>query len=186
VWERYVNGRVRTSVSAYWYKADRLITNALDDSAFLGVSFVNQGQVRAKGLEFEAQLRLRGDARALASYAVQGAVDQQTDLGLPNSPRHVAKARLSLPGLTSKSFVSVEGLYLSSRTTLAGPRVAGRAILNFHIVQPLGRSWELFGGAQNVLSLKYFDPVSAQHKQDAIEQNSRTARIGLHWRFWQP
>ena len=152
VWERYVNGRVRTSVSAYWYKADRLITTTFDDSTLLGVSFVNQGQVRAKGLEFEAQMRLKGEARTLVSYAVQGAVDQQTDLALPNSPRHVAKARISLPGPTSQSFVSVEGQYLSSRTTLAGPRVSGRATLNVHVVQPLGRALELFGGAQNVFS----------------------------------
>ena len=47
VWERYFNSRVRTSASAYWYKADRLITNSLDDSTLLGVTFVNQGQVRA-------------------------------------------------------------------------------------------------------------------------------------------
>lgn len=53
VWERYPNDRLRTSVSAYWYNADRLITPAFDDSAFLGVSFVNQGQVHAKGVELE-------------------------------------------------------------------------------------------------------------------------------------
>ncbi len=60
VWERYINDRLRTSVSTYWYKADRLITPTLDDSAFLGATFVNQGQVRAKGLELEAQMRLQG------------------------------------------------------------------------------------------------------------------------------
>ena len=60
VWERYVNDWLRTSVSTYWYKADRLITPVPDASTFLGVSYVNQGQVRAKGLELEAQMRLRG------------------------------------------------------------------------------------------------------------------------------
>lgn len=173
-------------MSAYWYKADRLITTAFDDAAFLGVTFVNQGQVRAKGLEFEAQMRLHGDARALVSYAVQGAVDQQTDLALPNSPRHLAKARITVPGPTSQSFVSVEGQYLGSRTTVAGPPVSGGAIVNVHVVQPVGRAWEFFGGAQNLFNHKYFDPVSDQHKQDAIEQNGRTARIGLRWKPWQP
>ena len=186
VWEHYVNGWVRTSASAYWYKADRLITTTIDDSTLLGLSFTNQGQVRAKGLEFEAQMRLWRDARTLVSYAVQGAVDQETDLTLSNSPRHVAKARISLPGPTPRSFVSIEGQYLSSRTTLAGPRVSGGATLNVHVVQPLGRYFELFGGAQNLFGHEYFDPVSGQHRQDAIAQNGRTARIGLNWKPWQP
>jgi iron complex outermembrane receptor protein len=131
-------------------------------------------------------MRLWGEARTLVSYAVQGAVDQETDLTLPNSPRHVAKARISLPGPASRSFVSIEGQYLSSRTTLAGLRVSGRATLNVHVVQPLGRDFELFGGAQNLFGHEYFDPVSGQHKQDAIAQNGRTARIGLNWKPWQP
>jgi iron complex outermembrane receptor protein len=129
---------------------------------------------------------LRGEARTLFSYAVQGAVDQQTNLGLPNSPRHIAQARISLPGPTPLSFVSVEARYLSSRTTVAGPEVSGAGVLNLHVVQPLGRSWELSGGVQNLFSLRYSDPVSGQHRQDALEQNGRTARIGLRWMFWQP
>jgi iron complex outermembrane receptor protein len=186
VWERYVSDRLRTSASTYFYKADRLITTTFDDSALLGVSFANQGQVRAKGLELEAQMRLQGEARVLVSYALQSAVDQQTGIGLPNSPRHVAKARISLPGPIRASFVSAEARYLSSRTTLAGAPVSGAAILNLHTVQPLGRSWELFGGVKNVFDTGYSDPVSGQHRQDAIEQNGRTARIGLRWKLWNP
>jgi iron complex outermembrane receptor protein len=186
VWERYLNDRVRTSLSTYWYKADQLITTEFDPNTVTGVSFVNQGQVRAKGLELEAQVRLRGDARTLVSYAIQEAVDQQTQLELPNSPRHVAKARISLPGPTPGSFVSLEGQYLSSRMTLVGSRVAGAGILNVHVVQPLGRDWQLFGGVQNLLDTEYSDPVSGSHRQDAIEQNGRTARVGLRWQLWRP
>ena len=65
VWESYLNDSLRTSVSAYWYKADRLITSIPDGSALLGTSFVNQGQVRAKGLELESQVRLKGGAQVL-------------------------------------------------------------------------------------------------------------------------
>jgi outer membrane receptor for ferrienterochelin and colicins len=192
VWERYFNDRLRTAVSAYWYRADRLITLTLDDSAFLGISWVNQGEVRAKGLELEAQVRLRGESRALVSYALQNAVDQQTGDELPNSPRHVAKGRLSLPGPLPRSFVSVEGNYLSSRATLARPladgsmhsgRVAGRATANVTLVQPLGRTWDLTAGVHNVFDTRYSDPVSDQHLQEAIEQNGRTARVGLTWKL---
>ena len=34
VWERYINDRLRTSVSTYWYKADRLITTTVDDRRY--------------------------------------------------------------------------------------------------------------------------------------------------------
>ncbi len=186
VWERYTNDRVRTSVSAYWYTADRLITPVFDDSTLLGLSFVNQGEVRAKGLEFEAQVRLRGEARTLASYAVQSAVDQQTGDRLSNSPRHVAKARISLRGPTPRSFVSFEGQYLSSRTTVVESRVPGAATLNLHVLQPFGRRWELFGGVQNVFNQEFSDPVSRQHRQAVIQRNGRTATVGLRWTFWTP
>ena len=182
VWERYVNDRLRTAVSTYWYKADRLITETPDPSTFLGTSFVNEGEVRAKGLELEAQMRFKGESRALVSYALQSAVDQQTHDDLSNSPRHVVKARISVPGPTRGSFVSIEGRFLSTRTTLVGSRVSAASSVNVHVIQPLGPSWEIFGGVRNVFDDEYSDPASAQHRQDAIPQNGRTARIGVRWR----
>lgn len=184
VWERYVNDWLRTSVLTYWYKAERLITPLLDDSAFLGVSFVNEGEVRAKGLELEAQMRLKGAARGFVSYSLQNAVDQETHNDLPNSPRHVLQARLSVSGPTPRSTVSAETQYLSSRETLAGLRLSAAATVNVTMIQPLGRSWELFGGVRNVFDAQYSDPTSNSHRQDSIPQNGRTARIGLRWKVW--
>ena len=186
VWERYLNDWLRTSVSTYWYKADRLITAVADDSTTVGATFINQGEVRAKGLELETQMRLGGEVRALVSYALQSAIDQETDGPLPNSPRHVAQARLGLPGPTRGSSISIEGRYLSSRTTLSGSRVSGAATANVTMIQPLGRDWEIFGSVRNLFDAQYEDPVSNQHRQDAVLQNGRTARIGLRWKLWTP
>jgi len=193
VWERYFNDRLRTAVSTYWYKADRLITPALDDTAFLGATWVNQGQVRAKGLEVEAQVRLRGESRALVSYALQRAADHETGDELPNSPRHMAKARVSLPGPIGRSFISFEAQYLSGRATAPHPdpgngvvsagSVGAAATVNVTLVQPFGRAWEITGGVRNLFDTTYADPVSDQHVQEAVEQNGRTARIGLTWKF---
>ena len=184
VWERYVHDWLRTSVSSYWYKADDLLTLRSDAAAFLGTTFVNEGEVKAKGVEIEAQMRLKGNSRALVSYAVQNAVNQQTHETLANSPRHMVKARISLPVLTQRSFVSVEGQYLSSRKTLAGSTVSGVAIVDVNMVHPLGRAWELYGGVRNLFDTQHLDPVSLQHMQDSIPQNGRTARIGLRWKVW--
>jgi iron complex outermembrane receptor protein len=183
VWERYINGWLRTSVSTYWYKADQLIVGVSDASTFLGSTYVNLGQVRAKGLEFETQMRLMGEARTVVSYAFQNAVDQDTHAGLANSPRHVAQARLNLAGPSRQSSVSVEGQYLSSRQTLSGATVSAATTLNVTMIQPLGHLWEIFGGVRNIFDNRYDDPVSLGHAQDSIPQNGRTARIGLRWRL---
>ncbi len=184
VWERYANDWLRTSVSTYWYKAQRMIILIPDEAAFLGLSFINQGEVQAKGLELEAQMSLAGRSRALASYALQRAEQQGTLARLPNSPRHIAKARLSVPGPTARSFISVEGQYLSSRETLAGATVPAAATVSVSMIQPLGRSAELYGSVRNLFDAQNSDPVSFQHRQDAILQNGRTARIGLRWTLW--
>ncbi len=184
VWERYTNDWLRTSVSTYWYKADRLITLVPDASAVLGATFVNQGDVRAKGLELEAQMRLKWGSQALMSYALQRAEDFDTATELPNSPRHIAKARISVPGPTPRSSISVEGLYRSSRRTLGASRVGAAATVSVTVVQPIGPSWELFGNVRNLFDAEYSDPVSDQHRQDSIPQNGRTARVGLRWKLW--
>jgi outer membrane receptor for ferrienterochelin and colicins len=181
VWERYANDWLRTSVSTYWYNANRLITAIPDASTRGAISYVNGGDVRAKGLELEAQMRLRGESRALVSYALQDAEDRDTHVDVPNSPRHMVKARISVPGPMGRSFVSMEGQYLSSRATLAGSRVSAAATLDGTLVQPLSRSWELYGGVRNIFDAQYADPAPSPNRQDTIVQNGRTARIGLRW-----
>lgn len=113
------------------------------------------------------------------SYALQSAVDQETHTSLPNSPRHMVKARFSVPGPTRASFISVEGQFLSSRGTLAGATVDPATTVNVTMVQPVARAWELVGSVLNIFDDEYLDPASSQHRQDAIPQNGRTARIGI-------
>jgi iron complex outermembrane receptor protein len=184
VWERYTRDTLRTSVSTYWYKADRLITLVPDDSAFFGGTFVNQGEVHAAGVELEAQLRLRRGAQAHFSYALQRTEDQDTQAELPNSPRHMAKARIAMPGPTRGSSFAAEGQYMSGRQTISGARLSPAATLNLNARQQLGRSWELTAAVRNLFDAQRSDPASSSHLQDSIPQNGRTARIGLTWTFW--
>jgi len=183
VWERYTNDWLRTAASLYWYKAEQLITVVGDPSTVSTVSFVNQGEVRAKGVEFEAQVRLKGESRALVSYAAQRAAEQETGAELANSPRHVLKARISLAGPTRGSFISAEAEYGSSRKTVVGTEVAGATVFNLTLTQPLGREAELFATVRNLFDTAYADPASDQHRQETIPQNGRTARIGVRWTF---
>jgi outer membrane receptor for ferrienterochelin and colicins len=184
VWERYTNDWLRTSVSGYWYNADRLITSVLDPSALLGVTYVNESQVRAKGLELEAQMRLGAGLQGLMSYALQRAEDAQTGAVLVNSPGQMAKVRLSMPGPTKRSFVSVEVLSMSSRRTLAGNTLNPATTANVTVVVPAGTAFELVGTAANLFNAQYADAASNNLLQDSIPQNGRTLRVGLSWKLW--
>lgn len=181
VWERYTGDWMRTSVSGYWYKANRLITAVPAPATFFGTTYVNQGEVRARGLEVESQMRLWRGWQGSASYAWQRARDRDTGTDLPNSPRQMLKGRLSIPALTPQSYLAVEGLYLGERGTLSGGRVGAAATMNVTLTQPLGRSWALVGTVRNLFDVDYSDPASSNHLQDAIPQNGRTARIGLRY-----
>jgi iron complex outermembrane receptor protein len=186
VWERYTGDWLRTSLSGYWYRADRLITLAFDESTFLGGTYVNEGEVRARGLEFEAQARLWRGWQAGGSYALQRAIDRETRVELPNSPRHMVKGRLSVPGVGPGAYVALEGLYIGDRQSLSGATVPGAATMHLTVTQPLSRSWAIVGTVRNLFDVEYSDPASSSHRQDVIPQNGRTARVGLRWTFGAP
>jgi iron complex outermembrane receptor protein len=181
VWERYTNDWLRTSVSSYWYHADNLITVVPDASTFFGTTFVNEGRVHARGLELEAQMRLKGGLQSLVSYALQHAENVDTGATLVNSPAQMAKARLSVPGPWSGSFLSVELLSLGSRQTIAGNTLDPAATASVTLVAPIRHSLELVGSIRNMFDVQYADPASENHRQDSIPQDGRTMRIGLRW-----
>ncbi len=142
-----------------------------DPSEFLGVTSATRARCGRRVSSSRRRCGSSGGSQALVSYALQEAVDQETGSELPNSPRHMTKARFSVPGPSDRSFVAVEALYLSSRKPVSGARVPGAATLNITLTQPLGQSWELFGGFRNLFNVDYSDPASAQHLQTAIPQN---------------
>jgi iron complex outermembrane receptor protein len=189
VWEGYFGDRVRTAVSAYRYTASQLVDlRTVDPEAPMdrGLGYANDGTIDAAGLELESEIRLKRGAQALASYTLQEATSAApAGKRLTNSPRHLAKARLSVPGPRARSFVSVEWQYLSARATLAGTNVAPASLAHTTFEWPLGRAITLAGQLRNVFDARYADPASDEHPVDAIEQNGRSARIGVRWQFWR-
>ena len=182
VWERYTNGWLRTSVSAYWYTADGLITLVPDASTLLGATYVNEQHVQARGLEFEAQMRPGAGFQGLVSYAWQRALDTQTRAELVNSPEQMAKLRVSVPG-PSKSFLSLELLSMSSRTTLAGGTLKPSATANVTMTVPIGTAFQVVVIAKNLFNAQYADPAADTSPEDTIAQNGRTLRVGLSWKL---
>jgi iron complex outermembrane receptor protein len=183
VWEQYRGDWLRTSVSGYWYKAESLITLTGDPSAFLGVTYVNQGEVRAKGLELEAQMRLWKGAESHLSYALQEARDQASGGLLTNSPQQMAKGRVSAPLFGRGSSLALELIAIGNRWTVRGTHVPAATTANVTLIKPLGRSFELLGTMRNLFDVEYADPASDQHLQETIPRNGRTFHVGIGWKF---
>jgi len=183
-WEQYFGSSLRTSISAYAYRASQLITFTqiqLADDPF-AYAFVNHAATRAKGLEFEAEFRTETGIQLVGSYAVQRAVDEG-DLQLTNSPGNLAKFRISAPA-PGRSSAAFELQYIGERGTLGGRSVGGATVANVNVRKRVTPKIELFGLVANAFNTRYSDPASDEHAFDVIEQNGRTARIGLRWAPW--
>jgi iron complex outermembrane receptor protein len=124
-------------------------------------------------------MRLWRGAEAHTSYALQNATDQATGAALPNSPRQMAKARLSAPLFGPGSSAAIEILGIGGRQTVAGNHLGAAATANLTLIKPLGRSFEIVGTVRNLFDLHYAVPASDEHLQDSIPQDGRTFRVGL-------
>jgi iron complex outermembrane receptor protein len=172
-------------VSAYRYSASNLIQLDLitPDDFFSDFAFFNRGTVEAKGVEFEGEVRSKTGFQALGSFAFQRAVDD-ADERLTNSPRGIAKLRLSAPGPIAGTTGAFEVQHLSSRRTLAGDNVSAVTIAHATVTAQINSALEVVATVRNLFDQTYFDPASDEHLADKIEQNGRTARIGLRWNLW--
>jgi iron complex outermembrane receptor protein len=179
VWEEYTGDWLRTTVSAYRSNVANLIELVGDD---VDLSFVNSGRVLARGLEFEAEIRT-GGSQIVGSYALQRARDRDTDEELTNSPRHLGKIRLAVPGPISGTTIGVEVQTMSERLTVARTLVGGHALANVHYVHPINTRLAFTATLRNLFDVDYDDPASAEHRQETIPQDGRTGYIGLRWNW---
>jgi iron complex outermembrane receptor protein len=178
-WEEYVGGWLRTSVSAYRNRVEGLLTLISDDEDVL--HYTNGGRVLARGLEFEGEFRNPHGVQALVSYAVQRARDRDSGAELVNSPRHLAKARLSITGPTRASTIAFEMQAMSRRLLIGGGTAAAHAVAHLNYVQPVGPDLTIVAAIRNLFGSDYADPASEEHVQLTIPQDGRAFRVGVQW-----
>jgi iron complex outermembrane receptor protein len=179
VWERYTGRWLRTAMSAYTSEVSNLITLVSDDEG--GLTFTNRGRSRATGLEAEGEVRLPGGLESTASYEIRG-TEGADGATMTNSPRHTGKLRMSAPfagGLIAAFDLRV----VSERRTLGGSTVGPAAIANVNLRWNAGDHLTLSAGVRNLFDRRFADPGSEEHLQDAIQQDGRSVRVGLEWRF---
>lgn len=182
VWERYVGSWLRTSVSAYRTTANRLITLTSDNAAAWSLAFVNEGRMRAHGFELEAEARTLSGLQVVASASFQRGEDEHGTRPA-NWPSVVAEGRVSGPGPLPGSTWGAEVHHIGARDTLRGAPVDPYTLAHASLHVPIGDRLTLVAAGRNLFDVRAFDPASSEMAQHALEQNGRTARIGLRIRL---
>lgn len=183
IWEQYLSDLLNSSVSAFYYRINNLIALTTDPADNLMV-YRNIERVEAKGIDLALQAKFESGLIGRVSYTWQEASNADNGAWLVNSPRHLAKANISIPLCDQLFFISPEVQYMGSRLTLAGNRTRAVATANLTItardlVQGLEASFSLY----NLFDARYGDPGSSEHRQDSITQDGLSFRGKLSYKF---
>ena len=101
-----------------------------------------------------------------------------------NSPRHLAKLNVIAPLVEDALFAGLEVQYNGESKTLAGNDADDFVLTNLTLtyVSP-SKELEFHAGLYNLFDVDYDYPAFGEHTQDVIEQDGRTFRIGMTYRF---
>jgi len=195
VYEQGFGDHLRTSVSGFYNQIDDLIERQDDGS------YVNKSGADADGVEVALEGTWAGGVRTRASYTYQETKDRLTDQVLTDSPRHLGKLSLTVPLIKERLSAGLEVQFTSKRRTMLtvynpdplvgglitsrGADAAGFGIVNATLFsQNLVKNLDLSASVYNLLDRKYDDPATPSHiGQDLIQQNGRTFRVKLTYRF---
>jgi outer membrane receptor for ferrienterochelin and colicins len=181
--EQELGRGISGTVSLYNYSIDDLISQTLDPEDEM-IVYKNVDHVEAQGVELELRGRWKGGLQGYIGCSFQRARDADTGELLTNSPRTMAKLGAIVPLLRDKLFASAEVQYVDRRLTLGGNYTDDYLLTNINFLcRPLGNDLEVSFGIYNLFNEKYFDPGSAEHVQDQIQQDGRTFLLRLAYTF---
>jgi iron complex outermembrane receptor protein len=179
--EKRLGSGVRLAAAAFHNAMEGLIELRSDDDAEL--AFHNLGRAGAHGLELSVESREGRDLRLGGSYTYQVASDRDSGEELSNSPRHMAKASVSLPlGRLVDGGVGLR--YMSSRRAPLGGRSNAVFLMDLNFSAPAVWSrLELDLAVRNLLGTRWTDPGSEEHRQRLMPQDGRRIELSAAWRF---
>jgi len=187
VYEQEIGYGMRSSVSGYYNQLDDLID--LQNGSFTNIN------ADTLGTEMALEGKWKSGIQGRLSYTLQHTENRETHRGLVDSPTHMVKLNVSVPLWKDKIFAGLEVQYTSARHTVftvlsppgqtdTGADAPGYAVVNFTLFsQNLVKNLEASASIYNLLDNKYFDPASRGHLQNVIQQDGRTFRLKLTYRF---
>jgi iron complex outermembrane receptor protein len=149
-----------------------------------------------RGVELALEGFWPSGIRGRASYSFQDTGNTSVGWDMPDSPNHLLKFNLSVPLVRDKVFAGVEFQYTSDRhslhttmlggqpVTVQGEEAGGFGVVNLTLFsQKLIKNLEFSASVYNVLDRRFSDPASSFHTMDLIQQDGRSFRLKLTYRF---
>lgn len=181
--EQELSQQLRASASGFHYTMDGLISQYVDPADGLLV-FKNLDEAEATGLELTLLGRWHNGASSRVSYSYVNAEDGTTGEDLVDSPKHLAKLNVIVPLVQERFFASLEVLYDGAVKTLGGSHTDDFTLTNMTLTYvTASRRLEVSAGLYNLFDIRYAYPGFGEHVQDEIEQDGRTFRVKLTYRF---
>jgi len=183
VLEQQLSRNLRASASGFYYDMEDLIDQYVDPADGLLV-FRNLSEVEATGVELALQGRWDWGLGSRLSYSHVEAQDKASGRALVDSPKHLVKLNLLAPVIPQRLFAGLEVLYDSKAKTLAGEETDDVVLTNLTVTYVgASKRMEIAASVYNLFDVEYAHPGFGEHIQDQIEQDGRTFRIGLTYRF---
>ena len=189
VYEQEIAPHLHSSISGFYNQMDDLIV-------FNNGSFTNFN-ANTRGVEVALEGFTVSGISGRASYSFQDTREDVLAWQVPDSPNHMVKFNLSVPIVRDKVFAGLELQYVSNRRslhnstdvngqpiTVQGADAGGYALVNLTLFsRNILKNLEFSASVYNLLDRHYGDPASNFHAQDVIEQDGRTFRLKLTYRF---
>ena len=168
--------------SVYQWKIQDLITQGTDPVSNL-LQFQSGESVTAQGLELSMDQTWDAGARLRGSVSVQN-VAYASGGPLLNSPKLLGKFNFSSPLPVAGWRLGYEWQYSSERLSLAGTALGGYSLSNLHLsTEALASGLTVSLVAQNIFDKRYAQPGSNGNWQNALEQDGRSVRVNLLYKF---
>jgi outer membrane receptor protein involved in Fe transport len=182
VFERRVLPWLGLTLDGFYNGLTNLIDEVPDPASGLN-HFVNSGKDTGRGIEFELEAKRPSGLTARASYTLADARDSVNHMRLANSPLHKGQVNTIIP-VTRRGFAGLEMLYFSAQRSYQDTRVSPSFLTNLTFsTKPLWGGWEFSVSGYNLFDRRWYSPVGPEHVQDQIQQDGRTYRFKLTYRF---
>ncbi|MBU4235001.1 MAG: TonB-dependent receptor [Proteobacteria bacterium] len=168
--------------SVYQWSMQGLVTLGVDTLS--GISqYQSDEDVKANGVELSADKTWDWTGRLRGSVSYQD-VSYESGAGLDNSPQLLGKLNFSGPlPVTGLSFGS-EIQYYSKRQAIDGTDLDGYWLSNLNLVaDEWAKGVEVSLGLYNLFDVRYDHPGSDINWQNALEQDGRSLRLKVVYRF---
>lgn len=190
IWEQYFLENYRSSLGAFYYRVTDLISQTTDSANKL--VYRNIEKAEAVGVALSLDGYWQNGSKGRLSYNWQQATDVGTGALLSNSPRHLAKANVSIPLFQQKVFVSPELQYTGPRMTLGGTRTNDPVTANLTVFSRDAwlKGLEASASVYNLFNVNALEVAGAEHGQQpnlppllTIRQDGINFRFKLSYRF---